>query len=94
MPPQPLSWVKRPARIISDPGVLRSRPELAVRIGDIISLWSHIEANLSVVLTRMLGGRVRSGSAMYQAVQNFRVQMTVLAAVAKIEVPHEYLPPV
>jgi hypothetical protein len=92
MPPQPLSSVKKSARIISDPGVLRSRPELAVLIGDVISLWSHIEADLSVVLIRMLGGGVRSGSAMYQAVQSFRVQMTVIDAVAKIEVEHEYLP--
>jgi hypothetical protein len=82
---------KKSARIISDPGVLRSRPELAVLVGDVISLWSHIEANLSIVLTRMLGGGVRSGSAMYQAVQSFRVQMTILNAVAKIEISHEYL---
>src|SRR5271169_829424 len=92
MPPQPLSSVKSNARVISDPGVLRSRPELAARISDAISLWSHIEANLSVVLTRMLDGGVKSGTAMYQAVQSFRVHMTVLDEVAKIAIPREYQP--
>jgi hypothetical protein len=91
MPPQPLSNVKRNARVFSEPVALRRNPELATLIGDVISLWSHIEANLSVVLVRMLEGGVRSGAAMYRAVQSFRAQMAILEAVARITIEPEHV---
>jgi hypothetical protein len=77
--------------VLSEPVAFRRNPELATLVGDVISLWSHIEANLSVVLVRMLEGGVRSGAAMYRAVQSFRAQMAILQAVARIAIEPEHV---
>jgi hypothetical protein len=83
MPAQPLSSVKRNARILVDPGVLRSRPQLAVLIADIISLWGHIEGNLGAIFVRLLGASARPGAAIYHSL-GAGTRQNALRAVARL----------
>jgi len=92
MPPQPLSSVKSDARIIPNPGVLRAQPTLAPLIADVISLWSHIEANLATVLARMLVASAQAGMAMYQAVRSPNAQFDMLKALARETLAPAQLP--
>ncbi len=93
MPPQPLSSIgkKRKINIVADPAALEWQPAFGQLVAHIISLWSAIEANLGVCLSRMLKTNARTGIAMYMALNSANARNSVLRAAAKSSLPQDKL---
>lgn len=89
MPPQPLSSVRRDARPIADPAALGRQPTLATLVAEIIATWSRIESTLGNTLGMMLRAGVQVSAAMYRAIFNFKIQMDVLEAAARLSLSQE-----
>src|SRR5262249_43628793 len=82
--PQPIN------RIVSDPevylqvGILKDKPELAVLVAEIFSVWARIELELSYLVVRVLGANAAPAIAMYSTLTTAqRLQSAALKAAAK-----------
>lgn len=53
----------------------------------VIANWAHIDGDLSVILTTMLGADVHIGAAMYQALSSAEAKRAALLAAAKEALP-------
>ena len=81
--PQPIN------RVVSDPevylqvGILKDKPELAVLVAEIFSVWARIELELSYLVVRVLGADAAPAIAMYSTLTAQRLQLGALQAAAK-----------
>lgn len=81
--PQPLSRVHASSEIYIGPGALNRKPEFALSAMRVISAWSHIDGDLTTLLSTMLSTDVRTGTAMYQALSGGEARRAVLLAAAE-----------
>ena len=81
--PQPIN------RVVSDPevylqvGILKDKPELAVLVAEIFSVWARIELELSYLVIRVLGADAAPAIAMYSTLTAQHLQLGALQAAAK-----------
>jgi hypothetical protein len=81
--PQPLSRVRPTASIRLAPDSLDGKPELATLITYIFAQWATIEAEVGMLLIRILGATAEPALAMYSVITSQRIQMLALNAAAK-----------
>ena len=89
MPPQPLSSVRRNAKVLASPDAITLRPNLAPLIAQIIARWADIEANVASILAFVLHAEAGPTVAMIQAVRSATAQMDMIeaAGAAKLQDP-------
>jgi hypothetical protein len=81
--PQPIN------RIVSDPevylkvDVLQDKPDLAILVAEIFSVWARIELELSYLLVRVLGADAAPAIAMYSTLTAQHLLLGALQAAAK-----------
>lgn len=80
--PQPLSRVRRNARLIVTPAALSHRPELAALAMQVIAQWADIDGDFAGILSLMLKTDVAVGTAMYLALVGGGTRRAALAAAA------------
>jgi hypothetical protein len=81
--PQPLSRVRPNASIRLAPDSLDGKPELATLIAYIFAQWATIEAEVGMLLVRILGATAEPARAMYSVLTSQALQMLALNAAAK-----------
>jgi hypothetical protein len=81
--PQPLSRVRPNANIRLAPDSLDNKPELATLIAHIFAQWAAIEAEVGMLLVRILGATAEPARAMYSILTSQALQMLALNAAAK-----------
>lgn len=91
MPPQPLSSKYFSGPLTLDPRSVKERPDLAAKIGQIIATWARIESQLATIMSRILAAEVRPAMAMYEAIHNTQIQISVLIAAAETTLSGEIL---
>lgn len=85
--PHPLSRVRPKAEIEVSPGAIPNRPALAVSVMRVIAIWSEIDSDAAVILSRMLKADVVTGVAMYQALTGGESRRAAFMAAAQSSLP-------
>jgi hypothetical protein len=81
MPIQPLSRVKRDARVkFLPPDAMGERPEVAIEVAKGVAKWSQVECLLGVALAVVLETEAQTGLAMFLALTSSSNQITVFDA--------------
>ncbi|WP_439544834.1 hypothetical protein [Sandarakinorhabdus sp.] len=83
MPPQPLSSVRKNADILTGPSVFVERPQLAILVMRVISLWSSIDSNLAQMLSSFLKADFAVGAAMYASLSSGESKRAALLGAAR-----------
>lgn len=82
MPPQPLSSVKRDAKIILGPLDFIQRKDAAIWIANCISNWAEVELYLGTLMTTFLGEAAAPTVAIYLGLTALRTRISALSAAA------------
>ena len=81
--PQPLSRIKPDAKVKLNARVLDDKPEFAKLVAAIFSHWAATEANLNILLIRVLGAAAKPALAMFATLTAQHLQRGALEAAAK-----------
>src|SRR6516164_3202275 len=81
--PQPINRVVSDPEVYLEVGILKDKPELAVLVAEIFSVWARIELELSYLVVRVLGADAAPAIAMYSTLTAQHLQLGALQAAAK-----------
>jgi len=90
--PNPLSKVSRDAPVVFGVNALEQRPDMARRIGLIVSAWSYVEHAQALLLAKLLGTKARIAVAIWEKLTSAALaKREVLQAAAEAVLPDEDL---
>jgi hypothetical protein len=81
--PNPINRIVPDPHVVLDTNALSDKPEMAIAVARIISIWGSIERELSSVLVRLLGANASSAHAIFSILQTQALQTKALEAAAK-----------
>jgi hypothetical protein len=77
-------YVRPKAKVRFPANALAERTELAALVGECIAFWSHVEAQIAILLAAIMKAETAIASAVFLSIRNSRAQREALAEAAKV----------